>query len=287
MIYTIKKHQYSAQISDIGAELYSFKDEATQEEYIWQRDPQYWTGSAPILFPIVGSLKDGIYVYKGKTYPLLIHGFAKNSHFSLIDDREDEKIFILQADQTTKQCYPFEFELEVGFKVEEKILQVVYTVTNTGNDIMYFTFGSHPAFSLPLDDCSLADYYVEFEKNETLDRYLLEGGLLNNTSVPYLKNERKIYLSEAIFNEDALIFKNILSRKLSIKNSKTGHRVSFDTGGAPHLGIWSKPGASYVCLEPWYSYADDVDTTQDFTQKKGIMELSTGATFKTGYTIET
>ena len=119
-----------------------------------------------------------------------------------------------------------------------------------------------------------------------LDRYILEGGLLSNTHIPYLKNERKIYLSEELFNEDALIFKNIFSRKISIKNSKTGHRVSVDTGGAPHLGIWAKPGAPYVCLEPWYSYDDHMDTTQDFTQKEGIMELIAEATFKTGYTIE-
>ena len=120
----------------------------------------------------------------------------------------------------------------------------------------------------------LEDYYLEFELEGTLDRYFLENGLLSVEPVPlYLNNEKIIPITKELFENDALISKNNRSKEISIKNTKTGHRLLLDTGNAPHLGIWAKPGAPYVCLEPWYSYDDSIDSNYDTTKKSGIMKI--------------
>jgi len=286
MLHKISHKNYSAKISVLGAELKSFRDDSRSDEYIWQGNPDIWKGSAPILFPIIGRLKDGKYKYNKKTYQLAKHGFARTSTFALSYDTESEKHFMLTSNPDTQASYPFEFEFIAGFTISEGKLSVSYTVKNKEDEKMYFTLGSHPAFSLPTGDCALEDFYIEFEKNEILDCYFLENDLLTAAPIKsYLNNENKIKISKDLFNNDALIFKNIKSRKIAIKNKKTGHRITLHTGNAPHLGIWAKPGAPYVCLEPWYSHDDSIDSDYDLTKKLGMMKLEAGENFKTGYEI--
>ncbi len=287
MLHTIANNNFTAKISDLGVELRSFRDEIRGEEYIWQGDPEIWQGSAPVLFPIVGRLKDGQYLFNNKKYQLNKHGIARTSIFSLHHDKEIEKSFILVSNPEIELCYPFKFEFIVRFRIEAGLLQISYTVKNIGNEMMYFTLGSHPAFVLPLNECMLEDYYLEFEMEETLDRYFLKNGLLSVEPVPlYLNNEKIIPITKELFENDALIFKNIRSKEIYIKNTKTGHRLLLDTGNAPHLGIWAKPGAPYVCLEPWYSYDDSIDSNYDITNKSGIMKLDFGEEFIAGYKIK-
>ncbi len=283
MRYSVKHDGFSAQIDELGAELKSFKNDKS-EEFIWQGDPAVWSGSAPILFPIVGQLKNGRYSFQGKDFQLPKHGLARTRVFSLAQNTDSEKSFVLTSDADTHKVYPFSFEFTVCFRLEAGLLEVSYQVKNMGPDALYFTLGSHPAFGLPE---SLEDYYIEFEQPETLDRYCLKDGLLcDNPEKRYLSNGNKIHLTKDLFKNDALIFKNIQSKKLSLQNIRTGQRLSFDTGGAPHLGIWAKPGAAFVCLEPWYSYNDAPDSTGELTQKPGIMRLPSAQTFQTAYTIK-
>jgi len=286
MRHTISANQYTASISSLGAELKSFKNEATGCEYIWQGDPDIWQGSAPILFPVVGRLKDGGYLYNNKKYELAKHGFARTSTFTLCHDSSDKKTFMLASSPETETSYPFYFQLFVEFKIDTGCIAVSYTVKNSGHSPMFFTIGSHPAFFLPMSDCQLEDYYIEFEKKETLDCYFLENGLLTVTPIPgFLKNENRIRITKTLFENDALIFKNIASKKISIKNKNTGYSLTMDTGGAPHLGIWAKPGAPYACLEPWFSHDNSHKSSDDLRFKEGMMELDPGKKFKTGYSI--
>jgi galactose mutarotase-like enzyme len=286
MLFTIRNQNYSATISALGAELKSLKDPRSGEEFIWQGDPGIWKGSAPVLFPIVGRLKDGMYVLDGVEYNMPKHGLARSRKFTLWRDGENEKCFVLRSDTDTKQHYPFDFEFFVTFGLESSTLSVSYTVRNTGAGNMYFTLGSHPAFSLPLERAALEDYTIEFGKNETLDRYFLDNGLLCTSPQPrYLDNERSIRITQDLFNNDALIFKDIVSRKIDLAHKQDGIRITLDTGGAPHLGIWAKPGAPFVCIEPWFGHDDPVDATFEFSRKNGIMTLSGGSEFRAGYQI--
>jgi len=285
MIYTISNNNYTAKISDVGAELKSFKDN-NRQEYIWEGKPEIWSGTAPILFPIVGQLKNDEYTYSGNKYHMDKHGFARRSTFK-VHKHEDATIsFILESSEETQHVYPFEFELIVEFGIENGILTVSYFVLNTGEKNMYFTIGSHPAFTLDTNNYELSDYYIEFEKKELLDCYVIEDGLFVTDTIPrYLDDYNTIQLSESIFDNDALIFKNITSKQISIKNDKSNFNITIVTGGAPHLGIWAKPRAPYVCIEPWYGFADNVDANGELSKKESMIKLKSGQSFSTGYQI--
>ncbi len=285
MIHTITNNNYSAQISELGAELKSFKNNKGFE-FIWIGNPDIWSGTAPILFPFVGKLKNDSYTFNGKTYKMNKHGFARKRSFEVLEKKESEISFILRSDNETKESYPFDFELIVEFEINAGILTVSYIVINKGNDQMYFTIGSHPAFKLETDYCKLNDYYVEFEKKENLDCYLIDGGLLAKDTIShYMNNENTIQLSKDIFNDDALVFKNIKSKQITIKNDITGSKLKVMTGGAPHIGIWAIPAAPYVCIEPWYGFADSVDGNGELINKEGMIKLQSRENFITGYQI--
>lgn len=288
MIHQIQEGNFSAQISELGAELISFKNTLTNFEYVWYGRAEYWTGKAPILFPNIGLLKDDEYVLNGKTFKMKKHGFARKSYFELIAKTGSSAKFRLKSSEESRKMYPFDFELTIEFEISDSKLIVTNTVKNTGNENMFFTIGGHPAFNLPLKNSSLSDYYVEFDKKEDLQCYELENGFLKHKTSDFaLTAENRIILSENIFDNDALVFKNINSREISIGNIKSDFKLKLkNTGNAPHLGIWSKPGAPYVCIEPWHGHADFVDSNKDFVNKDNTIELNNGNEFKTGFEIE-
>lgn len=284
MLHTITHKNYSATISSLGAELKSLKDTKSEQEYIWQGDANNWQGSAPILFPIVGRLKNGTYQFNNKTYQLNKHGFARTSTFAVEQTQDNAVTFTLTANAETKESYPFDFVFVVTFTLGDLGLSVRYQVHNNNKEAMVFTLGSHPALSLPLTDCKLDDYFIEFSQNETLDCYFLDNDLLTEQPIKhYLDNQNIIPIHQNLFDNDALIFKNIQSNKVYLKNKKTGLRLTMDTGNAPHFGLWAKPNAPFVCFEPWYSFDDTAQATRDFTSKPGMISLKENATFETGY----
>lgn len=287
MLHTIRFEHLTATIASLGATLTSFKDEAKNDEYIWQADPTIWQGSAPILFPIVGRLKNGQYHFKGQTYHLGKHGFARTSEFSVLEMQESAISFMLRANRETASVYPFEFELMVHFRLEKNGLNVEYEVHNTGNEALYFTIGSHPAFRLPLTNGSLHNYAIEFERHETLDCYILDHDLLTEQPIKaYLDQTKTIQITDQLFKNDAMIFKDIQSRKVYLKHFQSGVRITLSFDKAPHFAIWSKPNAQFICLEPWFSYDDSINVNGDIRDKPGIMQLGMHETFTTGYAIE-
>jgi galactose mutarotase-like enzyme len=284
--YTITNAAFEAVISSHGAELKSLIDKAINEELIWCGDPSIWQGTAPVLFPIIGRLKQDQFQHNGQTYQLTKHGFARDAEFKLVIDEPEQKSFLLSSSPHTREYYPFDFELEVFFSLNESGLTVRYEVRNKTDDEMLFTLGSHPAFALTMGENGLGDYTIEFESSEQLDRHYLDNGLLATSPITnYLNNSNTIQLSAELFNDDALIFKNIKSRRVSIVHKQAGKTVTLGLDDAPHLGIWSKPGAEFVCLEPWFSHDDATDSDGLLINKPGMLSLSPQGIFSTSYSI--
>lgn len=260
-------------ISTYGAEVKSVKKNS--EEYIWEGDPNVWSGHAPILFPICGGLKDDKYVYEGKEYNLAKHGFARLSEFEAESVNADEAVFLLKATEETKKCYPFDFELRVVYKLEKNKLNVTYKVLNKGENTMYFSVGAHEAYACPE---GIEDYSVIFEKEEDFDSNLLDGNLVKYEKVNVEKSGREFPLKYKHFAIDAQVFTSLKSRKAVLKNNKTGKNIELCFDGADYFLLWTMPTGKYICLEPWCGIPDFVDSDYDITHKTGIIELEAGKT---------
>lgn len=268
--------QLSVTVQSEGAELCSIQD-AAGTEYLWQADPAIWNRHAPILFPIIGKLRNGQYELDGKPFSMSKHGFARTSDFQLIDHTQNELVFQLLPTAETRTCYPYEFDLKISYRLIEETLHIQYAVRNTGSSLMPFSIGAHPGFTLPgpIDEC-----FLQFEKMETLNAHLLsEHGLFSEETVPALQNTNILQLSETLFDRDALIFLNVESEKISLRSRNSPRRLTVEFAGFQQLGIWAKPGAPFVCIEPWFGYDDPEIPYGDFTDKPGIQRLPAGETF--------
>ena len=281
MNITISNDLFSVEISTVGAELRSLKNRKADQEYIWQRNPDIWSGSAPILFPVVGRMKNSSYRFEGKTYAMPVHGFARTSEFSCTEQGVDQATFILKDSPETRKIYPFSFELQVTFKLSEKGLSVGYSVTNPSEKSLWFSLGSHPAFALR---SAPENYAIRFSRNETLDLYGIRDGLLEKIQTDYLQDESTIPLHAHLFDDDALIFQHIASDSIRLE-SEDGLSITVETGAAPHVGFWAKPGAPYVCIEPWYSVDETVAHNGELVNRPGIISLAPREIWNTKYTI--
>ena len=257
-----------------GAELASVFHKNTRLEYMWGADPAFWGKSSPVLFPIVGTLKGDTFQYNGKAYSLPRHGFARDHVFDIEHQDRDHAVFILKSSAETLQKYPFQFELRLHYRIAQNTLHVTYDVKNTGDGLQYFSVGGHPAFKVPLiDNARYEDYFLEFEKNETTDRWPLDAGLVKTQSTPLLKNSNILPLTRSLFSEDAVVLKHLQSTKVSLKSHNDAHGLEFNFDGFPFLGIWAAPNANFVCIEPWCGVADSVNHNQDFATKEGIEKI--------------
>ena len=270
----------SATVRLLGAELCSLRDVASGEEFLWQNESGVWAGSSPILFPLAGRVREGHFVHQGQSYPMGTHGFLKRSVFNSCSRNTYEASLAFSSDKLTLEAYPFDFSLEVDFALHERKLQVRTTVTNRGAEAMYFSLGAHPAFALPVGAGGLSDWSVVFDAQEKAEVFRLApgGALLASAPEPFaFAPGNAVVLSETLFDRDALIFKNIRSRTLALMHRTTGQRLTVDTGGAPHLGLWAKPGAQYVCIEPWWGVDDDASTPLALAEKPAMQHLAAGA----------
>lgn len=261
-------------VKDHGSELTSVKSLSDGTEYLWQGDTAIWYGQSPILFPIVGRLVDDSYSLDGKKYTLAKHGFARKTDFTLVDHGADTLTMRLTDSEETLKSYPYHFELDVTFKVSGRSLSVTHEVKNLNDHVMYFSLGAHPAFN-----CAIGDV-LRFDEPETLstEKIDLVHSLRLPEAVPVLNNETDITITKDIFNEDALILHGIRSRGVTLVCSGKP-RVRFDMGGSPYLGIWAKPGAPYVCIEPWFGVNDGQKAASDLSGKDGICSLKAGDVF--------
>jgi galactose mutarotase-like enzyme len=277
---TISNSILTAEIKHTGAELCSLKDNSNKE-YIWNGNSEFWGKHSPVLFPIVGTLKDNTYKYNNSEYQLSRHGFAREMEFELIEKQENSAVFSLVSSQETKEKYPFDFDLHLIYTLENKSLKIEYKVFNKGESKMPFSIGAHPAFDLP---GNFENYSLAFEEKDTMDYYLLEDGLISNTTKTISLDQNKLHLNYKLFENDALVFKNITSKSVTIlENSTPFLKVSYPN--FPDLGIWT-PNAPFICIEPWFGYSDTMSQFGNLFEKEGIQILNSNETFHSEFNIE-
>ncbi|MRX38912.1 aldose 1-epimerase family protein [Flavobacterium sp. LC2016-23] len=278
---TISNSSLKASIKHAGAELFSIKDHQNKE-YIWEGNPAFWGKHSPVLFPIVGTLKNNTYTVNNKEYQLPRHGFARDMEFELIDQTQNTAVFSLQSNNETLQKYPFEFELQLLYTLEEKELIIGYKVINKGNTKIPFSIGAHPAIALPN---AFEKYSLQFEKEEVLKYNLLENDLISDKTKVLETTTHIVPLKYKLFENDALIFKTLESNSMTIlEDNKPYVKVNFED--FPSLGIWTKEQAPFVCIEPWFGYSDTAENSGDLFQKEGIVVLEANQTFHSKFSIQ-
>ena len=284
---TIENDQLRVSIRSQGAELTSIFYKPTQTEHLWQADPTVWGWHAPNLFPIVGSLLNDQLHVNGQTYSMKRHGFARQSLFSEFESSDSQAVLSLRANAETRAVYPYKFEFQIIYELKGPSLSVTYRIVNEGTDAMYFSVGAHPAFNVPFGPGEAGDYVVEFEQDDALlTHQLSDAGLFSGETRPVPTTNRQLKLTQHLFDRDALVFKNLKSRSVTLK--RTGHderAVTVLYPDFPHLGIWAKPGAPFVCIEPWLGYADAEGEPVSIDQKEAIQHLGAGNTFTATFTI--
>ena len=284
----IENKKLRAVISSKGAELQSLFNKETGLEYMWGGDAAFWGKHSPVLFPIVGSLKEDTYYYNEKKYQLPRHGFAREKIFLQDQVSNEEAVFTLVADASTLAVYPFLFSFTLRYTLIKNTLTCSYNIVNTDLKEMLFSVGAHPAFAVPMvDGTSYHDYYLEFNKAEILNRFKIAGGGLiseNSEVLPMLDN--KLLLQHDLFYDDAIVLKHITSDSITLGCTQHGHGIKFDFKNFPFFGIWSAKDANFVCLEPWCGIADSVNATQQLNDKEGIIILEPTGVWQKEWTVE-
>jgi galactose mutarotase-like enzyme len=263
-------------VNPAGAELTSLFNKETQLEYMWSGDAAVWAKHSPVLFPIVGTLKNNSYTYNEQSYSLSRHGFARERIFTVDEQTNDEAIFALASDEESRAVFPFDFRLRLKYSLLGNTLSVTYEVQNTGDHELFFSVGAHPAFKLPLvPGTSYEDYFLEFDQPETADRWpISKDGLIEKSSLPLLKNSAVLPLSKELFEKDALVLKSLKSSMVSLRSAITPHGLEFLFSGFPFLGLWAAKGGDFVCIEPWCGISDSVDADRVLQHKEGINKLA-------------
>lgn len=280
---TLENEFLKASLHTHGAELHSLVHKEFDLEYLWNGDKTFWPRHSPVLFPIVGGLIDNTFNYKGESYSLIKHGFARDMEFETETSSPDFASFILKSNAETLVSYPFEFLLRISYRLKGTSITVGYEVENPGSETMYFSIGAHPAFNVPLVEGSgYEDYYLEFEKPENSVRHIVSGNAIVKTE-PYFNNESTLPLKADLFYSDALIFKDLKSTRISLKSSKTDHGFDYNFDGFPYMGIWAAKDAPFVCIEPWCGITDSEGHNQNIEEKEGMIVLSEGNSWSKEY----
>lgn len=285
--YQISNEQISIQVDSMGAELKSLKKKDTDTEYMWEGDPAYWKRTSPVLFPLVGSLREGSFLLDGKRYPMGQHGFARDLEFQVKSEAANEIWFYLESDAQTLEKYPYAFLLELGYELQESTVIVKWKVTNPADGELYFSIGGHPAFCCPLQKGEeQEDYRIWFDVKEQVITGVIENGLMTAGQAAYPLEDGCLRVTEHLFDHDALVIEHGQVHKVALVKPDGTHylTVSFD---APLFGVWSPPGkkAPFVCIEPWYGRCDAVDFAGTWQQREWGQCLSAGQCFEASYQI--
>ena len=289
MIHILENDKLRAKIEDHGAELKSIFGKNGNFEYLWHGSPDYWNRSAIILFPVCGRLFKGKYVYDGKEYEMNIHGFAKDSDFSVTEKKTDKIVFELKENAETLKQYPFKFLLKVTYTLVGATIKVSVCAFNTGNEDLPFSLGGHPGFSVPLEDgLTFSDHYIEFS-NKGLHRknVFSSNGLDLGETIDYeLKDDNKLMLTHELFDDDALFFIE-KDGYATLKSDKTNRFVKVSYKDVTHLGIWQTRAddTPFVCIEPWHGVPADEGVTDDFATKKEFIHLKNGESYEFSFDI--
>jgi galactose mutarotase-like enzyme len=274
---SLSSPELSAAVNAFGSQLSVLRD-SSGRDLLWNGDPAVWAGRAPILFPTVGELAGGAFRVGSMTYKLPRHGFARNKPFAVVAKTATEATFRLSADESTLQVYPFHFQLDVRFALAGATLSVTSSVRNMGKEDMPASVGYHPGFRWPLPyGQPRAAHFVEFANGEGASiRRLDAHGLLSSERHPTPVSGRRLALDDSLFRDDVVIFDDLRSRSVTY-GADTGPRIRVAYPDANYLGIWTKPGAPFVCIEPWHGIADAAGFAGDFKDKLGAFVVPPGA----------
>lgn len=285
--YILKNEQLTVTCQTLGAEVISVK--RGNCEYVWQGDPTYWKGKAPMLFPICGRLFGGKYVYEGRTYEMNQHGFMRNEEFEMVLQTEDSIVFVLRANERTLAQYPFPFVLTVTHTLRGDTVATELCVENTGEGIMPFTIGAHPGFFVPLgDEGAFEDYVLEFGEACSPDEIVM-------TDTCFLTGKRRAFplekgttlpLRHSLFDIDA-VFLSRVADSVTLRSDKAARSVTFSYPQMPYLGIWHAPrtDAPYICIEPWCGLAAYDGEIDDLASKPDMFRLRAGEEKRVAFAI--
>lgn len=280
-VITLSNSQISVAIKTLGAELCSIKNKLNRE-FMWEGNLNFWGKHSPVLFPIVGTLKNNTFYHNDTKYTLTRHGFARDMDFELIEKTEDSATFSIQSNSETLINYPFEFELQIQYRLINTTVEIDYKVVNKDNSEIPFSIGAHPAFALP---STFEDYSLDYEKVEPLEYTLLENDLVSQQTEKIHTDSNKVPLTYELFKRDALIFKKLQSNSITIiEKEKPILKVHFQD--FPSLGIWTKVGAPFICIEPWFGYSDTTESNGNLFEKEGVIVLEVNAKFQAKFSIE-
>ena len=282
MKYILQNQKLHLEADTSGAELTRICGVENGREYLFDADPAYWKRHAPVLFPIVGSLKDKKLVIEGKDYPMGQHGFARDREFVLTEQTENSLWFALEADDESRKAYPYDFRLEIGYVLEDQTIRVIWKVTNTGEKGLHYQIGGHPAFLCP------EGAGLRFDSEQPIEYRLLNGNGLVMDQTYELTTEKGYYKIPAdMFDKDALIIEGSQSRKVSLcePDGTPYLSVGFD---APLYGLWSPAGknAPFVCIEPWFGRADAASFEGGIEEREYDQMLAPGKAKEYSFTIE-
>ena len=288
MIYSLENSSIKITASTHGGEIHSITNKIDGTEYLWNGNAEYWKYHAPILFPIVGKVVDSKYRVDGKTYELPQHGLARTSEFSLFSKTDNAVTFQLNFSEESLRVYPYKFSLKSTYTLEDNTVEVTYSVKNLDDKKIYFSIGTHPAFMCPIaQNEKLEDCYLQFSEKEISNRNVLtKEGYLSHNESECLNSTDNIMLSKELFKDDALVFNNLKSDKITIKSKNSSKALTVDFNGFPYMGIWApKDGAPFVCIEPWFGHADYNDFNGEFSEKEGIISLELEKEFSCTYKV--
>lgn len=287
----LKRGTYTAAVETKGGELVSFCDEQGME-YIWGGDPKSWSGQNPILFPIVGNLRDGAVSIKGKTYEMARHGFARRSEFSVVEQGEDYAVLELRQSPETLARYPFDFILQVRHQLLDNGFYTQFAVQNPGTEDLPFCIGAHTGINCPLREGErFEDYQLVFDQAENIRPMIPTGQGLTCTGLwgPALEDTDTMPLDHAVFDKvDTLMFEGLRSKGVALRHKSGGQEIHMDFGEFPMVAFWTMPNANapYICLEPWHGCAAREDESGDFADKPHVIQLAPGGEKKLKYTVE-
>ena len=273
MDVTIQTGRMKAVIRDQGAELISLQYEG--REYLWNGDPAYWSGHAPNLFPFVGRLFEERYTLHGQEYHLGRHGFAKLMKFDVLEQSENAVTFGITDSEETRKVYPYLFDFQITFSLEDTRLFITADVFNRGRKILFFGYGGHPGFRVPIEEGrSFEDYYLEFPEKCFPDQVMMSKDVLvNGTLKPYpLVDGTKIPLHHDLFDNDAIVLTNT-PYEVSLKADHAKHSVTVSYPGMPYIGFWHAvhTNAPYVAIEPWVSLPGRQDIVEEFSSLSDLV----------------
>lgn len=284
---TIQNDKLRATFNNLGAELVSLINIETGKEIMWSGNPDFWSGISPVLFPIIGALKNEQYIFDDQTYELPRHGFARRRIFAVKESSENEVVFELTSDEESLKIYPFQFSLEIKYTLAANKLTVDYLVKNLSQKQMYFSLGAHPGFAIDTENgLNYNDYEIAFSNDDELQIHPLVDNLISNQTQTIDLENKVLPLSYELFSKDALVMTNMRSKELILRNNKNHHKVIFIFSNFPYFGIWAAKNADFVCLEPWQGIADLENHNQQLTEKFGILRLEKGGDWTANWAVE-